>query len=196
MKSAISYRLSAISQAARNLSCCLLFSVLWLSACSQADPEAAARSALTSLRQKMTACLREPAAEGNIRLAVVSLARTREETVVRLAAYNYADPSAKETPADTRSVDFDVPNYLMSRGRWLLNESGRVYLMDERCRQYKLVNRKLTMRQTEAVNGRIEIKPGEVCEVLLSFTRLPEDVQTAVLVYGSQVLPLPFSLNP
>ncbi len=174
---------------------CLL--PFFLSACSPPrNPEAEARKALTAMRAKLQACLPD-AQPSAVRLAVVSVSREKEEAVVRLVAYNPADkakanPAANPAASDAGAVDFDAPNYVMSRGRWLINESGRAYLLDERCREYKLKDRKLTLRQAVAKNGRIRLQPGEASEVLLSFARLPDDAQDVALVYGTQVLRLCF----
>lgn len=164
---------------------CLPF---FLAGCSERDPEAASREALNALRSKLRACVRESQPIAGVRLAVVSFSREKEEARLRLVAYNPAEPG---TEAAGEGIDFDLPTYLMSRGRWLINESGRVYLIDERCREYKLKERKLTTRQSEAKNGRLRLKPGEACEVTLSFARLPDDVQDVLLVYGTQVLSVP-----
>jgi hypothetical protein len=174
------------------------FPVFMCVGCSQPrDTEAEARAAIAALQSKLRSCLPESEAEGKVRLAVVSISREQEEARVRLVAYNPADKTAENKSADSEgAVDFDVPNYLLSRGRWLINESGRAYLIDERCREYKLKDRQLTMRQGEAKNGRVRLNPGEACEVTLSFARLPEDVQEVALVYGTRVLSIPLPLNP
>ncbi|MFN7947120.1 MAG: hypothetical protein U0Z53_17340 [Blastocatellia bacterium] len=125
-----------------------------------------------------------------VRLAVVSFSREKEEARLRLVAYNPA-AAAGQPDKSEGAVEFDAPSYLMSRGRWLINDSGRVYLIDERCREYKLKNRQLTLRQSEAKNGRIRLEPGAACEMILSFARLPDDVQDVLLVYGTQVLNVP-----
>ena len=176
---------------------CLLpfaFCLLLLSACSPPrNPDAEARDALKAMQAKLQACLPDTQPEARVRLAVVSLSREKEESLVRLVAYNPADKGGVNQAATGDGVvDFEVPNYVMSRGRWLINESARAYLLDERCREYKLKDRKLTLRQAEAKNGRIRLKPGEACEVLLSFARLPEDAQQIALVYGTQVLRFSF----
>lgn len=170
--------------------CCLLF----FSGCAKRDPQAAGREALQTLRAKLQGCARESQPVPGVRLVVVSFAREAGETRVQLVAYNPADKPA--TGEDTGAIDFDVPTYLMSRGRWLINESGRAYLIDERCREYRLKDRRLTMRQAEAKNGRLRLGPGEACEVTLSFPPLLQDAQAVALVYGTQVLALPFPLSP
>jgi hypothetical protein len=165
--------------------CCFMF---FFAGCSKRDPEAASREALNALRARLRACVRESQPIAGIRLAVVSFSREKEEARLRLVAYN---PAEIRTDAAGEGVNFDLPTYLMSRGRWLINDSGRVYLIDERCREYKLKERRLTTRQAEAKNGRLSLKPGEGCEVTLSFARLPDDVQDVLLVYGTQVLSVP-----
>jgi hypothetical protein len=169
---------------------CLL--PFFLSACSPPrHPDAEERDAVKAIRAKLQACLPDAQPESGVRLAVVSFSREKEEATVRLLAYNPTDRTGvKPAAGATAVVDFDVPNYLMSRGRWLINESGRAYLLDERCREYKLKDRQITLRQAEAKNGRIQLQPGEACEVILSFARLPDDAQEIALVYGTQILRL------
>lgn len=176
----------------------LCFQIFLSAGCSQPrDTEAEARAAIAALHSKLRSCLRESEVEGKVRLAVVSFTREQEEARVRLVAYNPADRAAGDKSAGSDgAVDFDAPNYLLSRGRWLINESGRCYLIDERCREYKLKDRQLTMRQSEAKNGRVRLNPGEACEVTLSFARLPEDVQEVALVYGNRMLSIPLPLSP
>ena len=166
----------------------LCFLLIFSSGCSKRDPEAASREALTALRAKLQNCVRASQPVAGVRLAVVSFSREQEEARVRLVAYNPATGQPGQTDG---AVEFDAPSYLMSRGRWLINDSGRVYLTDQRCREYKLKNRQLTLRQSEAKNGRIRLEPGAACEMILSFARLPDDVQDVLLVYGTQVLNVP-----
>jgi hypothetical protein len=98
-----------------------------------------------------------------------------------LVAYALAEPA-----------DFDLPVYLMSRGRWLINERGRAYLLDPECREYKLKDRAPAAGQAEVKNGRVQLKAGEAFEVTLVFPRLLDGVRQGLLVYGTRVLP--FSL--
>lgn len=168
----------------------ICFLLIFSSGCSKRDPEAASREALSALQAKLLNCVRASQPVAGVRLAVVSFSREKEEARLRLVAYNPA-AAAGQPDKSEGAVEFDAPSYLMSRGRWLINDSGRVYLIDERCREYKLKNRQLTLRQSEAKNGRIRLEPGAACEMILSFARLPDDVQDVLLVYGTQVLNVP-----
>src|SRR5262249_12520027 len=97
------------------------------------------------------------------------------ETSVRVVGY-----------ATTEAAEFDLPVYFMSRGRWLINERGRAYLLDEQCHEYKLKDRRT--EQAAPQGGHVRLKPGEACEATLSFPRLSNEVREGVLVYGTRVL--------
>jgi hypothetical protein len=86
------------------------------------------------------------------------------------------------------AADFDLPQYLMSRGRWLINERARTYLLDEACREYRLKDRRLTVGEVPQ-GGRIKVGAGEAREFTLTFPRLPDGVHAGALVYGGWVLP-------
>jgi hypothetical protein len=167
------------------------------------NTEVGAREAISALQKKLSACLTEKNPQGDFKLAVVSITHQGEETLVNLVAFNPADAVADKNSAtdktsqkvSPRIIDFDAPVYLMSRGRWLLNETGRVYLIDENCREYKLRDRKFLMRQATAKSGRVQLAPGEACEVQLSFGRVSETAQGVLLVYGQRVLPVPWLIN-
>src|SRR5918911_5156900 len=96
-------------------------------ACSRPDPEAERQQALAGVFARWKSCAPDNEAEGDLKLAIASATRQPNETSVRLVAYALDKP-----------VEFDLPVYLMSRGRWLINEKGRAYLLDEQCREYKL----------------------------------------------------------
>lgn len=130
-----------------------------------------------SERAKFQTCIPATQPKGNVRLALVSVRNEPEQTSVKLIAY-----------AVHESVEFDVPQYSMSRGRWLINEKGRAYLRDEQCNEYKLKDRMPTTGKVPD-SGRIQLKPGEAYELTLSFPRLLEEVKAGVLVYGDWVMP-------
>ncbi|HYE75805.1 MAG TPA: hypothetical protein VEF04_20850 [Blastocatellia bacterium] len=139
------------------------------------------------MRTRFGTCLPERKPEGALRLAISSVKLEKEETSVRMVAYAVGEP-----------VDFDLPQYAMSRGRWLINETARSYLLDETCREYRLKDRKLTKGEAPR-DGRIKLKAGESCEFILSFPRLNNDVYSGALVYGGWTLPfyvLPDAPNP
>jgi hypothetical protein len=153
--------------------CCLL------SACSRGRErgEANAQATRETLRARFAACLPERKPEGSLRLAISSVQLEAEQTSVRLAVY-----------AAGEAADFDLPQYLMSRGRWLINERARTYLLDEACREYRLKDRRLTVGEVPQ-GGRIKVGAGEAREFTLTFPRLPDGVHAGALVYGGWVLP-------
>lgn len=132
-------------------------------------------------RAKYLACVPDTKWDGKAQLALASVRNEPEQTLVTIVAY-----------AVTESVEFDVPQYSMSRGRWLINENGRAYLRDDQCNEYKLKDRTASMGKIPD-SGRIQIQPGQVYELSLSFPRLLEEVKSGVLVYGNWVMP--FSLK-
>jgi hypothetical protein len=109
---------------------------------------------------------------------------------VRLVAY-----------AMDEAVDFYLPIYRLSAGRWLINEKGRAYLLDERCREFKLKDRKMPSissgEQRVPLDGRIRLNPGQAFEATLVFPRLFDQTRIGALVYDGRVLPftLPAGIN-
>jgi len=158
----------------------LLFCALALiPGCTRRDPQAEMRAAMTAARAKLRACLPESKPNSAFKLAIASVKLEPNETSVRLVAYTLDE-----------AADFDLPVYWMSRGRWLINEQGRAYLLDDTCREYKLGNRQVVKAATP--QGRLRLEPGHAFEVTLSFPRLWDEVREGALVYGDWVLP--FSL--
>ncbi|HEY6403830.1 MAG TPA: hypothetical protein VI479_20575, partial [Blastocatellia bacterium] len=123
---------------------------------------------------------------GNPRLAIESVVSDRNATLVRLVAY-----------APDEEASFYVPFYRMSAGRWLVNEKGRIYLIDEQCRELKLNGSKaspgssLTFWRRGRIpdGGLIRLKRGQVFETTLSFPPFPDRTRIGALVYGERVLP-------
>jgi hypothetical protein len=161
----------------------LMAFVLFLPSCRQADPETERRAALKLTADSLRRCL--PPVETNqpAGLAIAAIARERdtETTTLRMVVY-----------ATTEPVEFHLPIYLMSRGRWMINDTGRAYLLDEHCRER-------TLKGTAAVNGKtlpregvVKLQAGESFEFRLNFPTLPETMQMGALVYGSRVLPFSF----
>ncbi len=152
---------------------------LSLSSCTKRDIEAERRAAISETFAKLRSCAQDKAVEddGNLKLAIASVKLNPNETSVRLVAYTLNE-----------DIDFDLPIYSLSRGRWVINEQGRAYLLDEQCREYKLKDRKSSAGQEVSQNGRIKLNPGQAFEVTLSFPRLPDRTRMGVLVYGSRAL--------
>lgn len=162
----------------------LVFLPFLLAACSRPAPEAERQRAIAEVFAKWKACVPDNEQEKDLTLAIVSVTREQNETSVRLAAY-----------AVDRPTEFDLPVYLLSRGRWLINEKGRAYLLDEQCREYKLKDRKPSSGREPSSEGRVKLETGQVFEVTLSFPRLPDDVRMGVLVYGRHVLPFSLAIE-
>lgn len=156
----------------------LVVQLLLSAACSHPDMEAERHRAFSETVAKIQSCAPDNPPEENVKLAIASVARQPTETTLRLVAYSLDKPA-----------DFDLPVYLLSRGRWLINEKGRAYLLDEQCREYKLKDRNSSTGREIPLDGRIRLDTGQAFEAILRFPRLPDEVQMGVLVYGQQVLP-------
>ena len=156
---------------------------LWCLSCRQADLETERRAAIKLTVDNLRHCLPPAVVNQSAGLAIAAIARERETetTTLRMVVY-----------ATTEPVEFHLPIYLLSRGRWTINEIGRAYLLDENCRER-------TLKGTAAVNGKtlprdgvVKLQAGESFEFRLNFPTLPDAMQMGTLVYGSRVLP--FSL--
>jgi hypothetical protein len=154
---------------------------LVLFGCTGRDPEAQRQVAMVATLAKLQSCAPSDEAEGDLKLAIASVTRQANETNLRLVAYALNKPA-----------EFDLPAYSLSRGRWLIHETGRAYLLDEQCREYKLKERKSSIEVPP--NGQISLEAGQVFETTLNFPPLPDDARMGVLVYGRRVLP--FLLSP
>jgi hypothetical protein len=123
---------------------------------------------------------------GNPRLAIESVVSDGNATLIRLVAY-----------APDETAPFYVPIYRMSAGRWSVNEKGRVYLLDEQCREFRLNDSKPSSKSSLIFwggrqipeGGRIRLKPGQAFETTLVFSPLPDRTRVGALVYGGRVLP-------
>ncbi len=121
-----------------------------------------------------------------LRLAVESVRKTGGTTQVRLVAYSI-----------DRAIDFYLPIYRLSAGRWLINDKGRAYLLDEQCREHKLNDRKPSASYSSDPSGkpqiphdgRIRLNPGQAFETTLVFPPLPDETRIGALVYEGNALP-------
>jgi hypothetical protein len=172
-----------------SLSSCLLVSLaLCLAGCSRPDPEAEKRAAVEEYFAHARSCWPSNGidGEGAAPLAVESVVSDKNVTRVRLAAY-----------ARDEAVDFYLPVYRLSAGRWSINEKGRVYLLDERCREFKLNDSKPSQSSSLIFwgggripeGGRIRLKPGQAFELTLVFPSMPDRTRVGALVYDGRVLP-------
>lgn len=169
-----------LSRVAGNSALGGLIILTWLSAgCTAPRPEPAL--SLDEVRAKMSSCLpprRYRENDGNIRLKVLSVIRRDDETIVRVVA-----------EAKVEAGIFDLPAYSLSRGRWLIRGTGRAFLMDQDCRQYRLKGRRAAARIPP--DGKIKLKLGESFEADLLFPRLSARPDQLMLVYNDLVLVLP-----
>jgi hypothetical protein len=161
----------------------LLVMSMILTGCVRRDPEAERRQAFNQALAKLRSCAPDQKApdqraEDRLKIAIAGVTMNPNETAVRIVAY-----------ALEEEIDFDLPVYWMSRGRWLINEEGRTYLLDERCREYKLKDRRSTTAEKIPPNGRIRLNRGQAFEAILSFPRLPDQTQIGILVYGERTIP-------
>ncbi len=169
--------------ATRCLICLLMVLLLLCVSCAKRDLEAERRAAVTATWAKLQACLpaqttlQNAADTENLQLTLVSVVREPNQTRVRLTAYVVRE-----------SAEFSLPVYSLSRGRWLIRESGRTYLLDEQCREFKLKERGTTAGQAVPVAGNLTLWPGQAVEATLLFPRLPDDVQMGVLLYDGRAL--------
>jgi len=121
-----------------------------------------------------------------LKLAVESVVSDANATNVRLVAF-----------ARDAAVDFYLPIYRLSAGRWLINEKGRAYLLNEQCREFKLNESKPSSSSSSIFwgggqipeGGRIRLNPGQLFEVTLVFPPLPDRTRVGALVYDGRVLP-------
>jgi hypothetical protein len=170
----------------------LYLSLALLAGCSHTVTEAEKKAAVDEFFASARSCWpSDDAEDGNIpRLAIESVMSGGNVTLVRVVAY-----------APDEAADFYVPIYRLSAGRWSVNEKGRVYLVDEQCRELRLNESKPSPKSSLIFwgggqipeGGRIRLKPGQAFETTLSFPPFPDRTRVGALVYGGRVLP--FALN-
>ena len=151
---------------------------LLLSACTRQNPEAARQAAVLVTLARLQGCLKTPVTNNSLQFAITEINRQPNATSVQLVAL-----------AGKEAVEFYLPVYLMSRGRWLINEKERAYLLDENCREYKLQDRKTLDGKPFPPEGKVSLKPGEAFAFKLSFQALPDETRLGVLLYGTNAVP-------
>jgi hypothetical protein len=164
------------------LSLCLF---LCLAGCSRPVTEAEKRAAVDEFFTRARSCWPSDG-ESAAPLAVESVVSDKNATSVRLAAY-----------ARDEAVDFYLPIYRLSAGRWSINEKGRAYLLDEQCREFNLNDSKPSPKSSLIFwgggripeGGRIRLKPGQVFELTLVFPSMLDRTRVGALVYDGRVLP-------
>ncbi len=159
--------------------CLLLLHAPGCSPPNQGAEKQAAQAAIDEFFVKARSCVPASEPEDKLKLAITQVTNQPNATHVRLVAY-----------ALDEAVDFDFPVYLMSAGRWLINEKGRTYLLNEQCREFILKDRKSSFGERKIPReGRVKLNPGQAFEVTLIFNRLPDQTRVGALVYNGRVLP-------
>jgi hypothetical protein len=162
--------------------CFTCFLLLLAPGCSHRNPAAekqAAQAAIDEFFVKARSCVPASEPEDKLKLAIAQVTDQPNGTNVRLVAY-----------ALDEAVDFYFPVYLMSAGRWLINDKGRAYLLDEHCREFNLKDRKSSFGERKIPReGRIRLDPGQAFEVTLIFNRLSDQTRVGALIYAGRVLP-------
>lgn len=146
-------------------------------ACSKKDPEAIRSAAVTESFAAMSKCERVDGAEHLQNFAIASVVNAQNDTTLKLIAY-----------AATTPVEFRVPFYKLSAGRWLIGEKDRVYLMDEHCRAFELKDRRPPEGKKFPQDGVLRLNPGESFEMTFSFYRLKDATRFGMLVYAGKTL--------
>ena len=127
---------------------------------------------------RLASCLPTTEPSDNVRIAIVEFDHGKDETRVRVVAYAAAEPAI-----------LALPVYHTSRGRWLIDEKERSYLLDPQCRQYNLHDRHDAKWTDAPPDGRVTLKPGIAFETVLDFPPLPAGTTRGALVYGAHVIP-------
>ena len=155
-----------------------VFFLLIFSACRQNSVPVAAPTELEK-QAKLKSCTPDYQPDSKVQLSVLEIWNEGNQTKAK-AVFT----------APNEAAEFYLPQYLMSRGRWLMNERWRAYLRDERCREYKLEDRTPKNPGKIPDSGLIKLKANEKYEVTLSFAKLSEETSKGILVYGQWVLPI------
>ena len=145
--------------------------------CSK-DPEAVRLAAMAETFDGLAKCA--PASKGEVipQLSVVSVTNAPNETAVRVVIY------ATDAP-----VEFPLPVYRLSAGRWLIGENDRAFLLDEQCGEHKLRDRRPGAGLKFPQDGVVRLSPGQSFEATFSFHRLKDSTRVGRLVYAGKSLP-------
>ncbi len=144
--------------------------------CSK-DQEAVRTAAVQESFAEISKCAQVGGTESLNNLAVVSAVNSLNETALKLVVY-----------ATNIPVEFPLPAYKLSAGRWLIGEKDRAYLVDEHCREFKLKDRRPPEGQKFPMDGIVRLNQGQAFEMTLSFYRLKETTRFGMLVYGGKTL--------
>ena len=144
--------------------------------CSK-DPEAVRTAAVTESFAQISKCAQVNSAENLANIAVASVTNAQSETALKLVVYATNSP-----------IEFPLPAYKLSAGRWLIGEKDRAYLVDERCREFKLKDRRPPEGQRFPLDGFVRLNQGQAFEMTFSFYRLKDTTRFGMLVYGGKTL--------
>jgi hypothetical protein len=153
----------------------VILSLLVLTSCNKPVPPVPS--------DPLATCLPKDESDSRVRLAIVQFDAGKDETQVRVVAYAGAEPA-----------EFALPVYYLSRGRWLIGEKNRSYLVDAQCRQYSLHDRHDAKWTDAPPDGVVKLKPGAAFETVLDYPPLPPNTTRGALIYGAYVIP--FSILP
>ena len=162
--------------------------LILLISCAGRDAGQPAPETIENSISRLRGCVNlsaEPYAEddqGVARLAVRSIEHLTDGTLLHLVAYAGNEP-----------VNFALPLYSLSRGRWLLENFDRVYLVDQNCREYRLNDVDFPNRRAKP--GLILIQADHAVEGTIRFPTLNAAARFGVLIYGKQRIPVFFSGN-
>ena len=137
----------------------------------------ARRKSETATSDKLNSCAPADVADDRLKLTISSVTNEPQATKVGIVV-----------AALDQAIEFDLPVYWLSRGRWLIGNAGRAYLLDEECREHKLKDRKSVLGEAIPPDGRIKLNPGQTFEAILVFPRLPDRTRAGRLVYGKRSL--------
>ncbi|MBL8186758.1 MAG: hypothetical protein JNK38_02050 [Acidobacteria bacterium] len=149
--------------------------------CSK-DPESVRIAAIQETVNGLTKCDSASNGNGVPQLAIASVSNAPNETAVRVVIY------ATDSP-----VEFLIPVYKLSAGRWLIGEKDRAFLLDEKCREYRLRDRRSVNGKDFPPDGIVRLNPGQSFETIFSFHRVKEEVRIGMLVYAGKSLPFVIS---
>ncbi len=156
----------------------LLFFLLTFTACRQ-NPVSVAAPTEVEKQAKLKSCTPDYQPDSKIQLSVIEIWSEGNQTKSKVVF-----------TAPGEATEFYLPQYSMSRGRWLMNERWRAYIRDEYCKEYKLQDRTPQHSGKIPDNGLIKLKANEKYEVILSFAKLSRESNKGILVYGQWIVPV------
>ncbi len=152
---------------------------LLLVGCTTSDPEIARREGMARSVSRWRSCAPPAEVTSPVSLAIHSISINSQSTSVRVVAYTTSNPG-----------ELALPLYYLSRGRWLIAEKDRAYLLDQDCREFRLND---VERSSPLPNpGLLQLEAGSSFEFTLKFPPVGHSASLGWLVYGQRALPLAF----